>query len=206
MTLILQETLTDDTLPWRVHNCKLSQQTALFDAPLSLLAQYDTLDESTKARHPLSFEQLKSMNRLMTVTEAATFLGIDGQLFKKAWQIKYIGKMVIFCEPLSLALRLHFSNTSKPTQALYVANVDEAWAIEATNYRFFGLVDVLYKGDETLISVADDELTILKGNSYVALPEAHSLIITNGLNDYQANFAFIQMAMIDQLTSNNSSE
>ncbi len=199
--LILQELLSNTTLPWRVHNCKLSQNYSEPNAPLPFLMHYDALDEATKAARPLSFAQLKWMDEPMSIAQAAALSGVDEALFADTWHIKYVGTLVIFCEPLALALRVNFTNTSKPAQVVHVLTYAEAWTIEARHYRFFGVVDVLYKGDTPLNSVAEDELPIPKSDQYVMLPSAHSLTITNGLNDYSEEFDFIQDAVIDKLRS-----
>ncbi len=198
--LVLQQLLTEPTL-WQIHNCKIPQVQATYDAPLPLLAQYDSLNDDIKDAHPLSFEQLKQMNSPMSTAQAAQFLNIDWANFKKSWQIKYIGIVVIFCDSLQLALRLHFSNTAKTAQAVYVTSQDEAISDQADKWQVFGVVDILYKGTLPLVSHADDELIITNHPSYQALPSSHSLSVSMLINNAKGQFDIIQTAISERLTS-----
>lgn len=201
--LSIQELLADTATPWQIHNCKLSC-TAGFDTPMPFLTHYEGLDGTTQKQYPLSFEQIKKDGQcLMTASEFATAIGIDVSEVKQAWQIKYIGSVVIACMSIKLALRLHFSNTSKAAQTVYVANKKEALEQEAKKWRVFGVVDVLHKGDDRLISVAYDETVIDKQPYYQSLPSEHSLVILNLINDHKPAFEFIGTAIAEQLFNKN---
>lgn len=189
--LCLQVLILDPSL-WQIHNCKLSVVSAVFDAPLPLLVQYDSLDDVQKSTHPLSFDLLKQMDTPMTAKDAAAAIGVNESAIKKAWQIKYIGAMVLFCEPLMIALRVQFSNTSKTAQTVYVKDESQAWQIEQDKYRFFGVVDVLYKGNRPLVSVADEAFTISAKPTYQPLPPKHSLAVVDLLNEHKEAFVLIK--------------
>lgn len=181
-SFVLQSLIADAQVVWQVHNCRLQSCSAVYDAPLLFLLQYDTLDPKVKAQYPLTPELLQQINQSGSTTEIASFMGIDSQLFKKAWHIKYTGRVVIFNELLQLALRFYFSNTAKKAQTVYLPNKHEALTQECENFYAFGVVDVLYKGIKPLVSVADDTISINAVPNYEALPGLHSVMTTDALN------------------------
>lgn len=197
---LLQELLLSESTPWQVHRCQLSQLNAAFDAPLPFLAQYDTLSDELKSAHPLSFEQLKNMDTPMTTADAAALIGVKDSDLKKAWQVKYVGKVVIFCETLQLALRLHFSNTSKPAHAVYLPSQADAINEQASQWRTFGVVDVLTRGQDVMsLDEAGDALEIVKDANYQALPSPHSLAITALINEHKDRLAWLDESIIEQV-------
>lgn len=180
--LILQDLLDDPDITWQLHNCKLLQKIADFDAPLPFYVHYDSLSDEQKANHPLSFDLLKRLDEPMTIEMVATLLGTDASIFKKSWQIKYIASVVMFCQPLQLALRFHISNTAKPAQAVYLPDELGAWHSQSDKWQAFGVVDVLYKGETALYSHARDELALPALPQYYALMGEHSLTVLNTIN------------------------
>lgn len=191
--LIVQEVLLSDELEWKVHNCKLSQMSCEMDAPISLLEHYQGLPDELQDTNNLSFEVLKRLNDKMSVDEVAHLLNMDKRLFKKPYQIKYVGKAVIFCERLQIALRFHFSNTAKPYQAVFLSNKKDALELESQNWRAFGVVDILYKGQESLASLdKDGDVSVIESNpNYQSLPAEHSLAILHLLNEVRSEFGYL---------------
>ncbi len=191
--LIIQALLVDDSVTWQVHNCKLTQQSIVYDGNLSLLAHYDTLDDELKCAHPLTMTLLKHMDKQLSADEAAAMIGVPASAIASAWQIKYVGRVVIFCEALQLALRIHFSNTSKHANALYIKDKHTALMNEAANWRSFGVVDVLTKSTRSYISLdtQNNELILTQNAQYQALPSSHSLAITQLLNDDRPLFDWL---------------
>lgn len=196
---ILQEVLLLVEAGWRVHNCKLLSQKVEYDAPMAFLSQYDLLEDSLKQAYPLDFGRLKHMDTPMTTAEAEAFLGLEKGSIKPAWHIKVVGSVVLACEPLQLAVRLHFSNTSKPMQAVHAPSQLAAWQSEAVKWRTFGVVDVLYKGNLPLESHADDALKLLPAPAYQALPSEHSLSITSLVNENKEAFAWVDSAIVQRV-------
>lgn len=192
-TLILQEALLSNDLIWQVHNCKLSKCSCEFDTPISLLEHYNALPDELQDTDNLNFEVLKRLNEKMTIKDVSALLGIDEKNFKKSYQIKYLGSSVIFCEPLQIAIRLQFSNTAKPAQTVFLPNQKDALLNESHNWRAFGVVDVLYKGNGTLVSISQDgnEYTILPSPSYQALPAEQSLSVLHLLNEVRHEFLYL---------------
>lgn len=198
--LILQDLLKDNDIFWQLHNCKLINTTFVFDAPLPLYVHYNNLSDEQKDAHPLGFELLKRLNEPMTIAEVADLTGIDQASFKKAWQIKYIASVVVFCEPLQLALRFHISNTAKPIQAVFVADQDKAWANECERWQAFGVVDVLYKGTHALYSHAqEDELSLPTLPHYQALPSLHSLSVLELINQKNSHLQGVDTTIQERL-------
>lgn len=199
-TLILQDLLKDHDIFWQLHNCKLINTTAVFDAPLPLYTHYDNLSDEQKDAHPLSFELLKHLNSPLTIAEVANLTGINQANFKKAWQIKYIASVVVFCETLQLALRFHISNTAKSAQAVFVAEQEKAWTNECERWQAFGVVDILYKGTHALYSHAqEDELSLPTLPHYQTLPSPHSLSVLELLNQKSAHLVSIDKGIQDRL-------
>lgn len=185
--LILQELLKDIDILWRLHNCKLLKSSCVFDAPLPLYVHYEHLADEQKNAHSLDFETLKRLEESMDINTAANILGIDCVYFKKAWQIKYIASVVIFCEALQVALRFHISNTAKSAQAVYHLDKEHAWQSQLDKWQAFGVVDILYKGNLPLYSHADDEIHIPTHTQYRTLPNTHSLSLLRILNESLSN-------------------
>lgn len=199
--LILQDLLTDSDIGWQVHNCKLLQKVAEFDAPLPFYVHYDNLSDEHKKAHPLSFELLKRLDEPMSIETVANLTGADASLFKKSWQIKYIASVVIFCQPLQLALRFHISNTAKPAQAVYLPDETSAWHSQSDKWQAFGVVDVLYKGETALYSHAQDELALPALPQYYALASEHSLSVLALINQKQAHFDSLNKDLQNRLAN-----
>lgn len=197
--MIIQELIFDTATPWQLHNCKISQQICEFDAPIAFLTHYGGLDDDTKEQYPLTFAQIKAGERLMSSDAFAQSVGIDTSQIKKPWQIKYLGSVVIACLPIKLAIRLHFSNTAKPVQTVYAQSRQDALTQESKKWGVFGVVDVLYKGDDKLVSMAYDELVIEPKTQYRALPSEHSLAVLAVINEHKNRFEFIDTAIAEQI-------
>lgn len=203
-TLILQEALFADAVVWKVHNCKLSKMSSEYDAPISLLEHYNALPDELQDTDGLSFEVLKRLNDKMSVDEVAHLLNMDKRLFKTPYQIKYVGKAVIFCEQLQIALRFHFSNTAKPYQAVFAPSKAEAISQQASVWRAFGVVDVLYKGQGGLVSLDKDGdvYAIASDVNYQSLPAEHSLAILHLLNEVRSEFGYLDERILEVVMAN----
>lgn len=183
-SLWLPEILGENALNWQLHNCKFLQTKATFDEPMSLLSHYDSLNDDLKSAYPLSFEQLKRMNELMDSRTACQVIGVPIETLKGAWHIKYVGRVVFFCESLQLAVRVHFSNTSKTAMPVYVSDKSQAWESQASVWRFFGVADILYKGQGQVAIESDDKPFFLTyQETYQALPAQESLMLVDWLNE-----------------------
>ncbi len=204
--IILAEALTDKTISWQIHNCKIIKKTITQDLPLPFLYHYDSLDESIKATYPLTPALLAQFNTPMTTREAATLIGIDKDALSDPWHVKVIGSLVVFSEALQLAVRLHWTNTSKETQQVYTKNEAEAVVAAFTDWQFFGRVDVLYKNDkQTLVSIDEQQsqpeslLTIEAKPEYQQLQATHALAAIVKLEADKAELLWFDKAILARL-------
>jgi len=196
--IILAEALTDKTISWQIHNCKIIKKTITQDLPLPFLYHYDSLDDAIKQTHPLTPELLVKFNAPMLAHEAARLIGIDEVLLTSPWHVKIIGSLVVFSEALQMAVRLHWTNTGKETQQVYTKDAADAIAAAFEDWQFFGRVDVLYKNNkQTLISVDEQNPNTQE------LP-AESLLTIEASGDYQQLLATHALAAIVKLEANKA--
>ena len=208
--IILAHALTDKTISWRIHNCKISKNTVTQDLPLPFLYHYDSLDDAIKQTHPLTPKLLAQFNTPMAAQEAAKLIGIDEALISSPWHIKVVGSLVVFSEALQLAVRLHWTNTGKETQQIYTQNKDDAILAAFKEWQFFGRIDVLYKNDkQALISVDEQSidtetnkplpLTIEASTDYQYLPATHALVVIAKLEADKAELPWFETAILERL-------
>ncbi len=169
----LAELLLDESLGWRVHNCKLSKNQCHSEGKLPFIYHYDRLSNELKQQFALTGELLSNFNKPMTAEQACQLIGIDKECIPSPKYVKINGSLVVFCEPLQLAIRLHWSNTSKAEEPIYCQNQQQAVSQAIQKWQFIGRVDTLYKLKEqnSLINIGVyDELAILEDESYYRLP------------------------------------
>ena len=204
--IILAQALTDTTISWRIHNCKISEKVVTQDMALPFLYHYDSLDDSVKQAHPLTPDLLAQFNTPMTANDAAKIIGISSDLLLSPWHVKIIGSLVVFSEALQLAVRLHWTNTGKRTQQIYTKSAEDAVTTACKEWQFFGRIDVLFKNNtQTLISIdehaQDDEqiLTIDSSVDYQQLPATHALIVIATLEADKAQLPWFDTAILERL-------
>lgn len=205
-TLILAEALTDATIAWRIHNCKVSEKIVTQDKLLPFLYHYDSLDDTIKQTHPLTPELLAQFNRPMTASTAAKLIGIDAELIPCPWHVKIIGSLVVFSEALQLAVRLHWTNTGKDAQQIYTKIEADAIAAALKHWQFFGRIDVLYKNDkQPLISideqgVSDQPILKIDANAnYQLLPASHALTIIAKIEADKEQLPWFETAILERI-------
>ncbi len=141
----LSELILDEAQSWQVHNCKLIKNECHRQGTLPFIYHYDRLSAELKKEFPLTGRLLANFNKPMTAKQACQLIGIDTNNIANPFFIKITGSLVIFCEPLQLALRLHWSNTAKNEDAIYCQNEQQAVEQAIQKWQFFGRVDTLYK-------------------------------------------------------------
>lgn len=205
-TIILAEALTDTTISWRIHNCKISKKKVTQDVPMLFLYHYDSLDYSVKQTYPLTPALLAKFNTPMTANEAAKLIGISEDLLASPWHVKVIGSLVVFSEALQLAVRLHWTNTGKATQQIYTQSSEDAITAAFKDWQFFGRIDILYKNDkQTLVSIDEqsisDEplLTIDVSSDYQYLPANHALAIIAKLEADKVELPWFETAILERI-------
>lgn len=204
--IILADALTDTTISWRIHNCKISEKILNQDVPMQFLYHYDSLDDAVKQANPLSPALLAKFNTPMSANDAAKLIGIDEALITSPWHVKVIGSLVVFSEALQLAVRLHWTNTGKATQQIYTKDADDALKAAFKEWQFFGRVDVLYKNDkQTLVSIDEqnisDEplLTIDASTDYQQLLATHALTLIAKLEADKADLLWFEAAILERI-------
>ena len=208
--IILAHALTDKTISWRIHNCKISKNTVTQDLPLPFLYHYDSLDDAIKQTHPLTPKLLAQFNTPMAAQEAAKLIGIDEALISSPWHIKVVGSLVVFSEALQLAVRLHWTNTGKETQQIYTKDKDDAIIAAFKEWQFFGRIDILYKNNkQALISIDEQSidtetnqplpLTIEANIEYQYLPATHVLVVIAKLEADKAELPWFETAILERI-------
>ena len=204
--IILAKALTDKTISWRIHNCKISKKTVTQDLPLPFLYHYDSLDDVIKKANPLTPKLLMQFNTSMTANAAAKIIGIDETLISSPWHVKVTGSLVVFSEALQLAVRLHWTNTGKETQQIYTQNKADAITAAFKDWQFFGRIDVLYKNQkQTLISIDEQAvgneqlLTIEASADYQFLPATHALVVIAKLEADKTELPWFESAILERL-------
>lgn len=204
--LILADVLTDATISWRIHNCKVSERIVTQDLPMQFLYHYDSLDDAIKKANSLSAKLLSQFNTVMTASEAAALLGIDNELMVSPWHVKVTGSLVVFSEALQLAVRLHWTNTGKATQQLYTQHKADAIVAAFEEWHFFGRVDVLYKNSQkTLISIDEENIdkdtfiTFAASSDYQYLPSTHALTVIAQLEAHKSELPWFTTAILERV-------
>ncbi|WP_227686641.1 MULTISPECIES: hypothetical protein [Psychrobacter] len=205
-TIILADALTDKTIAWRIHNCKISKKTVTQDLPLPFLYHYDSLDDAIKQTHPLTPALLAKFNIPMTAHEAAQFIGISEALLSSPWHVKVIGSLVVFSETLQLAVRLHWTNSGKETQQIYTKEAADAITAAFKDWQFFGRVDVLYKNTQQALVSIDEQaptndqiMNIDVSSDYQLLPSTHALAIIAKLDADKVELPWFETAILERL-------
>lgn len=195
-TLLLNDILSDNDIPWQVHNCKITDKTITQDEPLPFIYHYDALAEEIKQLHPLTAGLLKQFQTPMSANQAAHLLGVDEDLIQTPWQVKVLGTLVLFCERLQLALRLKFTNTAKHFDPVYTQTPDNAVATSMQNWHFYGDVFVLNKGDKPLVMTLEEHwIEIPKLAEYQVLPGEYGLSTLSILEDNKASITELEDAI-----------
>ncbi len=204
--VILADALTDTTISWRIHNCKISEKILNQDVPMQFLYYYDSLDDAVKQANPLSSALLAKFNTPMSANDAAKLIGIDEALIVRPWHIKVIGSLVVFSEALQLAVRLHWTNTGKATQQIYTKDADDALKAAFKEWQFFGRVDVLYKNDKQTLASIDEQnisneplLTIDASTDYQQLLATHALTLIAKLEADKAELPWFEAAILERI-------
>ena len=204
--IILAEALTDKTIGWRIHNCKIIKKTVTQDMPLPFLYHYDSLEDSIKATYPLTPKLLAQFNTPMTANDAAKLIGINKETISSPWHVKVTGSLVVFSEALQLAVRLHWTNTGKETQQIYTQNEADAIIAAFKDWQFFGRIDVLYKNNkQTLVSIDEqaidnEQLLRIEANAdYQCLPATHTLVVIAKLEADKTELSWFDDAILARL-------
>lgn len=195
-SLILNDLLTDKETPWKIHNCKIIDKLVTQDKPLPFIYHYDTLTDELKQSHPLTGKLLKQFQSPMSAEQAAQLLGVDSELIQTPWLVKITGTLVMFCEPLQIALRLKFTNTAKEYDPVYTTTPEKAVETSLQNWHFYGEIFLLNKGSKPLVMFADqDWIPIPQLAEYQLLPKEFGLTALSLLEENKTSITGIEEAI-----------
>ncbi len=207
----LSELLLDDSHAWRIHNCKLIKKSCHREGTLPFIYHYDRLSTELKKEFQLTGQLLINFNKPMTAKQACQLIGIDKKNIASPIFIKITGSIVVVCEPLQLAIRLHWSNTSKNEDAIYCQDEQQAIAQAIQKWQFIGRVDTLYKlkqdnaptiiggYDELASSLADGQYPLPISDNYQLMPYKFSCDLLTKLNDNLHQLAWIKQTIVERL-------
>ena len=177
-SLLLNELLIDEAIRWQVYNCKISEKQVSQTQPMPFLYHYDTLSDELKDTHPLTPDLLARFNDPMLPAEANALLGLPEHTIMAPWQVKIVGTLVLFCEPIQLALRLKFTNTAKDAQPIYTQEAHTALIQASKNWHLCGDVFVLNKNSKPVSILVNDTLSnIERSSDYQCLTRPQALVV-----------------------------
>lgn len=150
--------LGDSLARWQLHRCQITDALITKQAPMKMLYHYEHLAEDIKTAHPLQGKLLLDFDTPMTAERFATVLGIKPNDVSTPWQLKFNGKLVIFFEALEIALRLHWTNTLKPFEPVYQADLATAVMASFAHWQFVGAVEIISKNSQVLLTASHPDL------------------------------------------------
>ena len=181
-TIIDLLALITDTMPqWKVHRCQVTDGVISQHLPMKFIYHYEYLSDLLKLQHPLNGQLLASFDRLLTREQFAQMLGIHLHQVVNPWQIKFAGKLVVFYQQPDIALRLHWVNTSKTFEPIYLSSklsqtealpyaIDNAF----TNWQITG-VEIIQKNPQVELVYDSDDTngtqSILPSTQFVPVPK-----------------------------------
>jgi len=150
---------------------------------MKFIYHYEYLSDLLKLQHPLNGQLLASFDRLLTREQFAQMLGIHLHQVVNPWQIKFAGKLVVFYQHPDIALRLHWVNTSKAFEPIYLqSKLSQAeslpYAIDNafTNWQITG-VEIIQKNPQVELVYDSDDTngngvqSILPSTQFVPVPK-----------------------------------
>lgn len=181
-TIIDLLALITDTMPqWKVHRCQVTDGVISQHRPMKFIYHYEYLSDLLKLQHPLNGQLLASFDRLLTREQFAQMLGIHLHQVVNPWQIKFAGKLVVFYQHPDIALRLHWVNTIKTFEPIYLqSKLSQAeslpYAIDNafTNWQITG-VEIIQKNPQVELVYDSDDTngtqSILPSTQFVPVPK-----------------------------------
>ena len=183
-TIIDLLALITDTMPqWKVHRCQVTDVLISQHRPMKFIYHYEYLSDLLKLQHPLNGQLLASFDRLLTREQFAQMLGIHLHQVVNPWQIKFAGKLVVFYQHPDIALRLHWVNTIKTFEPIYLqSKLSQAeslpYAIDNafTNWQITG-VEIIQKNPQVELVYDSDDTngngvqSILPSTQFVPVPK-----------------------------------
>lgn len=146
--LDLLDWLSHSPEDWHIHKAQVTHSVIRQDLPIPLIYHYEALFDELKTHFPLSGNLLKRFNQLMTREQFLALpeladLTLDD--IAKPWQIKFMGKLVIFTQQPEVAMRLWWTNTLKDFELVYSKELSTAIASSFKHWQFIDTVEMVCK-------------------------------------------------------------
>lgn len=142
---------------WQIHRCGLIQGFISQDEPVKLVYHYEQLSDEQKQQYPLQGELLKQFDQKMDRQQFANLLNININKIKKPYQMKFYGKLVIFCQNPELALRLYWTNTLKAFEMIDDKDLQTALQNAFLHWQFVDDVEFINKNPQVQFIVQGQE-------------------------------------------------
>lgn len=167
---LLGESLTR----WQLHRCQVTDAFIRQDAPMKLIYHYEQLDEAIKADYPLRGSFLLRFDELMSRETFAQLLGLPLNQVAKPWQLKFVGKLVVFLAQPEIALRLHWCNTLKPFEPVYTSDLSNAIEAGFKHWQFIPSIEIISKNPQVVLTAEHLDLAtpwqLASGQTFTVLP------------------------------------
>lgn len=150
--------LAENLAKFRLHKCQVSHALISQHEPMKLIYHYERLDDTIKDRLPLQGQLLMDFDKPMTREMFAQKAGITLAEVAQPWQLKFIGKIVLFCEQPEIALRLHWTNTLKPFDVVMVKELLQAVEHSFANWQLIDSVEVISKDPNLRLTINNNSI------------------------------------------------
>lgn len=183
----------NDPQDWQIHRCGVIDGLISQTEPVKMLYHYELLSDEQKQQNPLQGALLKQFDKILTRQEFADLLKIDVNQLKQPYQIKFYGKLIIFCQNPEIALRLYWTNTLKNFVIVDEKDVQTALKNAFTHWQFVDTVEFINKtANVTFVVHGADENEMIwqeqKNAQFEPLPSVIALDVQREL---------LQSAMVD---------
>lgn len=169
----------NQTANWQIHRCGLITSLISQNEPIKLLYHYELLSDEQKQQHPLHGALLKQFDQKLDRQQFAKLLNIDISHVKQPYQMKFYGKLVIFCQNPEVALRLYWTNTLKAFEIIDQKDAKTALQQAFTYWQFIDNVEFINKNPQLQFMVTGQDDSILwqsqQTAQFEALPSAVAL-------------------------------
>lgn len=186
LVLPLLPFVADNLAKFRLYKCHVSDAMISQHEPMKLIYHYEQLDEVIKENLPFQGTLLRDFDKPMTRMVFAQKAGLEIADVAQPWQLKFVGRIVLFCEQPEIALRLHWTNTLKPFAIVAVKDLQQAVEQSFVHWQWIDTVEVISKDPNLCLTAQID-------NAPHELPEMGKATSPIPLWQLQASQAFVPL-------------
>lgn len=151
---------------WQIYRCGLITGQISQDEPMKVLYHYELLSDEQKQQYPLQGALLKQFDKKINRQQFANLLNIDINQLKKPYQMKFYGKLVVFCQNPEVALRLYWTNTLKAFAILDSTAIYTALQKAFEYWQFVDGVEFINKTSNIDFVVAGQDKILWQNQQY----------------------------------------